>query len=241
MNLSKKYDVKDKSKLENTLNKIKNKECYLFAMSGKMASGKDTIGDLLSKKIGESMIVKNVSFGYLIKKEIDDIVNYYKIAESKEDLENKWDANLQDIEELVVILGGYSAFYRSEAARSAAQFWGTEVRRKQNNNYWLNLMVEHIIDKVSNRISINVTDARFPNEIELIEDLGGKVVRLEVSKETQKERISKRDGIKVSDLVLNHYSEVALDNYVFDFSVNGEDDVDKVVEESFEYLTNSDI
>ena len=62
---------------------------------------------------------------------------------------------------------------------------------------------------------------RFPNEADAVQDVYGKVIRLNVSPEVQELRIKQRDGLIVSDDARNHPSETALDEYnSFNMSVN---------------------
>lgn len=234
-----KYEAHDKFKIETVLPLIKNKEEFLFAMSGKMAAGKDTIGELLSEKLGdlEHKEIKEVSFGQLIRLEVDKMVSLYKddLIENDSRL-NEFNVDLENLAKLCEILGESSAFGRSEDSRKALQFWGTDIRRNQNPNYWINSMFNFVIDNVSEGISINITDARFPNEVELVEDLGGVVIRLEISRELQKSRIKERDGIIVTDEALDHISETILDDYKFDKVFDNSIDPNKVAGECYLYL-----
>lgn len=235
--LLKKYNFINEEKLKSVMLQIKNKEQFLFAMSGKMAAGKDTIGDALSELLTKeySKTIQNVSFGGLIRQEIDDTLSYYKNVDRKQSLE-VFNASLKDVETLYSIIKDQSAFVRSEESRKALQFWGTEVRRKQDPNYWINRMFEYIINTISENVSINITDARFPNEVDLIEDLGGKVIRLEISRDLQKVRIKERDGIEVEDSALDHISETILDNYVFKRKFDNSRNPEIVIKECYDFL-----
>lgn len=235
--LLKKYNFINEEKLKSVMLQIKNKEQFLFAMSGKMAAGKDTIGDALSELLTKeySKTIQNVSFGGLIRQEIDDTLSYYKNVDRKQSLE-VFNDNLKDVETLYSIIKDQSAFVRSEESRKALQFWGTEVRRKQDPNYWINRMFEYVINTISENVSINITDARFPNEVDLVEDLGGKVIRLEISRDLQKVRIKERDGIEVEDSALDHISEIILDNYVFKRKFDNSRKPEIVIKECYDFL-----
>lgn len=78
--------------------------------------------------------------------------------------------------------------------RQLLQLWGTEYRRAENPTYWTQKAQEKI-----NRTDglVFVDDVRFPDEVQMIHDLGGMVVSIA------------RSGIPLSD----HPSETALDNY----------------------------
>lgn len=224
--------MKDGNEVLNALSKIKKKEVFLLSVSGKMASGKDSVGEIITedlRKKGYDII--NVSFGELIRKEIESVVSGFKYEEK---LSN---ATADEILTLINILNGESVYGRSPNARKALQYWGTDVRRKQNYNYWIQKMSEFIIDAANAGLSLNVTDSRFPNEVELIELLHGEVIRLNVSKEVQIKRIQSRDNMEVNEDALNHSSETALDNYKFKKTFNGEKDLEMLSIEIINYLT----
>lgn len=236
--LSQKYEV-DEVNLSKALNRIKNKKSLLFTMSGKMGAGKDTVGNLISKElISKGYRLINTSFGYLIRNEITDIVNGYKKANDKEKYAIEVNANKKDLDKLSYYLQDCTAFDRTDEARAALQFWGTEIRRKQQDNYWINKMSEFIVNSVNSGLSVNVTDARFPNEVDLIKDLAGKTIRLDVPEEIRIKRVEKRDNIKVNPESLNHISETALDNYNFERIFDGTKGPHELCREGVNYIIN---
>lgn len=236
--LSQKYEV-DEVNLSKALNRLKNKKSLLFTMSGKMGAGKDTVGNLISKElISKGYRLINTSFGYLIRNEITDIVNGYRKANDKEKYAIKVNANKKDLDKLYYYLQDCTAFDRTDETRAALQFWGTEIRRKQQDNYWINKMSEFIVNSVNSGLSVNVTDARFPNEVDLIKDLAGKIIRLDVPEEIRIKRIEERDNIKVNPESLNHISETALDNYNFERVFDGTKDPHELCREGVNYIIN---
>lgn len=236
--LSQKYEV-DEVNLSEALNRLKNKKSLLFTMSGKMGAGKDTVGNLISKElISKGYRLINTSFGYLIRSEITNIVNGYRKANDKEKYAIEINANKKDLDKLSYYLQDCTAFDRTDETRAALQFWGTEIRRKQQDNYWINKMSEFIVNSVNSGLSVNVTDARFPNEVDLIKDLAGKTIRLDVPEEIRIKRIEKRDSIKVSPESLNHISETALDNYNFERVFDGTKDPHELCREGVNYIIN---
>jgi len=81
--------------------------------------------------------------------------------------------------------------------RSICQWWGTEYRRKQNEDYW----VEKLLAKLDDENNLYVIDdVRFPNEANAIKMLGGALVRIN------------RNNIPCG-ADLTHLSETALDDY----------------------------
>lgn len=108
------------------------------------------------------------------------------------------------------------------------QWWGTDVRRNMvDDKYWVNIFIKKVkkIQEESRMIDIVVTDMRFPNEREVIEDeLDGVAVKIS------------RPGLP-TDGTENHESETALDNQEFKYNIknNGTiEDLHKKVDELFE-------
>jgi len=62
-------------------------------------------------------------------------------------------------------------------AREFMQFFGTDIMRKIYPNVWANACTNKILREGSDLAII--ADVRFPNEIEAINKVGGKVLRLE--------------------------------------------------------------
>lgn len=235
-NLAVKYEVNEQD-LKEAIDKLKNKECLLFTMSGKMGSGKDTVGDIISDELNsKDYKLINTSFGYLIRKELTDVVKGYQETTNMYDYAVEVNAEKQDLDLVSHLLKDCTAYDRTDEARTALQVWGTEVRRKQKNNYWINQMVKFIVEAVNKGHSVNVTDARFPNEVELVEDLLGKVIRLDVPAKERLKRIQKRDQIKVTYENFNHVSEFALDKYEFERIFDGMKKPQEIADEALEYI-----
>jgi len=92
------------------------------------------------------------------------------------------DALKKDVDAFLIEKLGISAFTEitaeKEIIRPMLTTWGTEIMRKQDDLYWVKKVEEDInVNKQNNIISI-VTDIRFPNEIDYIHKIGGKVVHL---------------------------------------------------------------
>ena len=99
---------------------------------------------------------------------------------------------------------------KTDLTRILLQLYGTEIFRDRiDPDYWVKQTIERI-KKTEESVSI-ITDVRFPNEIEMLDndvELNTIVIRVE--------RNIKRDGDKHE-----HESETALDNYVhYDYIVD---------------------
>ncbi len=78
--------------------------------------------------------------------------------------------------------------YRDEVRR-LLQWWGTDLRRAADPGYWLNQMLGGLRALESNGVIPVVTDARFINEADVIQSLGGIIVRVWAPDDVRKERL----------------------------------------------------
>lgn len=72
--------------------------------------------------------------------------------------------------------------YKARSPRNIMQWWSTEYRRAQNPAYWVAAAQQTILGlwtQASPPPGIVVTDVRFPNEAELIRNLGGFIWKVE--------------------------------------------------------------
>lgn len=72
--------------------------------------------------------------------------------------------------------------YKARSPRNILQWWGTEYRRAQNPGHWVAAAQQTILGLWAQPMppsSIVVTDVRFPNEAELIRNLGGFIWKIE--------------------------------------------------------------
>lgn len=237
--ISNKYNV-DIEKVSSALMKIENKESILFAMSGKMGSGKDTVGDKIPNNAGlQRFNLKRLSYAAPLRAEIVEVLEAYKSSIPRNKLELHYNVNIDKIAKLHELLGNDSIYARTANARKAIQYWGTDVRRKQDGEYWVKKVVALTIDEINLGNSIYITDVRFPNEANSVTDLDGKIIRLEVPDNIRSERIYSRDGLLPTIDQLDHFSEMALDSHVFDIVFDGCKTPDILAEEASKYILNN--
>lgn len=86
--------------------------------------------------------------------------------------------------------------------RELLQYWGTEYRRAQDENYWVNQWVGAARMALNDGITVVVDDARFPNERKAINELGGYEIYLDSTEDFQ----LVRDG-QSSKGIVGHESE----------------------------------
>lgn len=220
--LIKKYDLDklwgDKAK-ENLKQAYENSKAgIVLGLSGKIGAGKDTIGSLLSMEdeITDLRFISVYSFAAPLKEEINTLLHCYKHGQPlPAQLFN--DVSVADMNKIHDILQtalktdpNVKAHSRNPAIREALQFWGTEVRRKQDPLYWVKKTMHRVLTFASGNVHTIITDVRFENEAQAIADFAGLVIRLDVDTEIRKKRVMARDGLWTGN---EHESETALDNY----------------------------
>jgi len=119
----------------------------IIGISGAARSGKDTFADCLIDILNQNGIkAKKMSFANQLKLEVRDFLRQTIGI----------DAFTQDDEEKKII-------------RPFLVTWGTEVRRKQNPNIWIESVEKQLQDDCVNII----TDVRFENEMDWLKEKEG--------------------------------------------------------------------
>lgn len=173
----------------------------LYGIAGKKQSGKNTFADFAAQTLFQyGMPAKNMALADPLKQFCVDYLYPKKESFFGNDFEkNKW-------------LGLWRDFFSDDLAkkygknaldnisgREIMQVVGTDIFRAQfGQDFWTKLLKMRILQQQKNNIVIFVTDVRFPNEIEMIKSLGGKMIKIY--------REIKRENI------IEHASENALDN-----------------------------
>lgn len=212
-------------------------QSVFIGVSGKIGSGKDTVAPILMKaltnNIPQAEIVQEY-FAKPLKMEVQQVIDIIREEISRNE-ETEWAYPLavknvsiamgideQDAEYVVETLfhdiaeddkKDIHSYNKVHSVRTVLQYWGTEVRRKQDNNYWVNKAIKTVYEHIADGRSVYVSDVRFPNEADAIKEFLGNVIRLDVSEEEQSRRIQARDNVEVTEMARQHSSEVALDSY----------------------------
>ncbi len=158
----------------------------LIGLSGYARSGKDTVADFLVANHGFT----KVSFAQPMR-------------DALYALNPKIDYDLR-LQEIIDFWGwdGYKASEHGDEIRALMQRLGTDVARKQwYEGFWVDLAIDKALELLDTGKNVVFTDARFPNEAEMIKYYDGQVWRIE------------RDGVGAANA---HVSETALDTYGFD-------------------------
>lgn len=109
----------------------------------------------------------------------------------------------------------------SPEVRALLQWWGTELRRNQDEDYW----IDHLARRIDQRlprvdVPVFVTDVRFVNEARWVRQQGGIVVKVEAGPLTRAARL----GITPERLVVvsSHPSESHVHLIEPDLHINSE-------------------
>lgn len=189
----------------------------IVGISGKARSGKGEFAETGKITFG----AKEFSFGSSVKMECMELMNeigspyeirnFYGTNEDKEEWIDLVDEELRiirkthpDFLKILLVKGQMSGCMCGKCSpthvkftfRSLMQWWGTEYRRAQDDNYW----VKKTLDLCSGNEVYIISDLRFKNEAKGIRDAGGYLIRVE------------RPG-RPSISNANHPSEIDLDDW----------------------------
>lgn len=222
---------------EQALSNLIEGEVVGLAVSGKLASGKDTVAPTVLSRLCFPSI-EHLFFAHPLKEEFNQILDIMRDAPSASaatrvlvDQLTLADAHARKmVEKMYVFANEYTtltAFDRTPEIRSGLQYLGTDVRRSQDENWWVNRSMYKGIEALANGRSVFYTDCRFPNEVEASGRIGCLTVRLDITPETQASRLMGRDGLVVDEKAISHPSETVLDNYPnFDLRVSNDTEIE---------------
>lgn len=207
----------------------------LIGISGKAGSGKDTIGEIIQK-----LCLTNKGPQFEIKKFAGKLKQTASLLtgisiEKFEDQEFKktilgseWGKTtkqnpLNAIEPFKDI-----TFVEMMSVRDLLQKLGTEAMRNGlHENVWVNaLFANYTEDK-----QWVITDVRFPNEFKAIKEKGGIVIRVN----------RPGYGNSMKELAEAHPSETALDGHDFDYVIENDGNLEKLISKVKEILLTENI
>lgn len=197
-------------------NKIDSKFVPAIVIAGKMGYGKDYVGNLIKDNFSN---VEKISFADALKEEVEYIINLIRNNSSLEHIAYEMNVSKDEIKPLYIAMIAFKDINeltvkkKNSTIRFMLQYWGTDVRRKNNENYWVQKTVDKIleINKLGNVALI--TDGRFPNELKGVSELNGITIQLDISKEKQIENLLNRDDILPNKEAFNHPSETSYLEY----------------------------
>lgn len=213
------------------------RDVHLVGLSGKLASGKDTVAPLVMRMLG-AQPVEHQSFATPLKDQGDQILatirEYAHLTRATTPLLLGQRVDLAqylatmhslpfeqamdffatgELCDAVIDDPDLCSRSRTPVVRAFLQHLGTDVRRVQDDLYWVKRATAPAVTAMAAGTSVYFTDTRFPNEADAVRALGGIVIRLDVTEDTQRERLFARDGIDLDPAATSHSSETALDDY----------------------------
>ena len=195
----------------------------LIGISGKIGAGKDTVGVIIRqlaitnngadwdirKFAGKLKIVASLLTGISIEKFEDQ--EFKKTILGPEWGKETKSNPLNAIEPFKDI-----TFVEMMSVRDLLQKLGTEAMRNGlHQNTWVNALFADFKEDMH----WIVTDMRFPNEYKAIKDKGGITIRVN----------RPGHGTSMTDLASAHPSETALDGFEFDYTINNDGDLEKLI------------
>lgn len=159
----------------------------IIGISGKMGVGKTTVARMLCELIPGA---ERIAFGDILKREMAGIfgvpLGYFY---------DRKEMNVAATPERRA-----AGMTQSMTVRELMQWYGTEVVRKENPDYWVHAMREKLRNMRATGVPVAIIDdVRFPNEAALIKELGGSLIRINPYQGYEKDSA--------------HLSETALDAY----------------------------
>ena len=124
-------------------------------------------------------------------------------------------------EELTELLGplvrnpnhGVDASLRTDLMRKILVLFGSDWRTQSDPGYWSRRGAAQSLRYLSKGTSVYLTGGRFLPDVEIPQAEGAKIIRLDITAETQADRLRERDGLDVNMEAVNDPSETALDNW----------------------------
>ena len=161
----------------------------VLLLSGKSGSGKDTLAKIMQQKL-EDAGCRTLILHFA------DLVKYYCTTYFN------WDGK------------------KDEEGRALLQRVGTEMMRGFNPDYWTKIIGEFLaaVNSYDEFDCAFIPDARFPNEIEVVQDYNPQAITIRIERYNQYGAPYKNPAFTAEQL--KHASEISLDNYgYFDYIV----------------------
>lgn len=121
---------------------------------------------------------------------------------------------------------------KDNAGRTLLQRVGTDVIRKQNPDYWVDFIIGMLKMFPKEWDYVIIPDTRFPNENDAFKDAEFDITTVRVIRPNFDNGLTEEQK--------KHASEVALDNYKFDYVIvnKGDETITEEVNRFLEYLLN---
>lgn len=196
-----------------------------IVVSGKMASGKDTVAAELNTELYADQAVL-LRYGDLMRQELDEALAAWSRDPDMPTLQAV--ALVRSIlgltpEQATLIVdalesdmrssrGTLTAHDRTNGIRFALQSLGGSWRTGPDQDYWARSACLAAL-RAAQTSPVILTGGRFTPDVEIPRMLGATVIRLDVSVEVQRTRLAERDGLSPDEETLRHPGEVLLDDW----------------------------
>lgn len=193
-----------------------------LVVSGRLASGKDTVAEAAMHAVGHPDAVR-VSFATALRRELDELIeairlngpsNAASVVATTGGITESGAARTAELLCAALLADPMvHSKLRTREIRLALQEWGTEVRRASDHGYWVKRSMSEIVELMAADKAVYVTDARFINEVDPARKLGFLAVRLEVTAPVRAARLRARDGLELDPVAEQHPSEMELEAF----------------------------
>ena len=189
----------------------------IIAFTGSAGTGKDTAADILATHCGFTKL----AFADALRAEVQAAFNVPAELLTRRDLKEMHTAELALVECTDMGLIGtlvraamaasthaldYAWIEAPRSPRQILQWWGTEYRRAQKINYWLEALRQSITQRhaLDGRSRFVITDARFENEAAMIRAMGGVVWQItrDGVQSVEGQHASATDGTRLNPSVI---------------------------------------
>lgn len=186
----------------------------IYALYGKMGSGKDYLARLLVTNINEP--IKCISFADALKEEVENLIQRKRMGKNLLELSAEFDLPKHVIDSifneiLPSRLTGISAYKKTPEIRKLFQFYG-DVRRAEDPLYFIRKTFDKVTSLLRQSYTVIITDVRFPNEYEACHEHDAILIHMNIDRKTRHARLEARDGFIPSIEAEEHVSETALDD-----------------------------
>ena len=192
------------------------KPLQIIALTGSANTGKDTAADILVTHCGFTKL----AFADALRAEVQAAFSVPAELLTRRDLKEMATSALALVECTdmgfigAVLIDAFSEmneihriwYTQTRTPRNILQLWGTEYRRAQRVNYWLDLLREriHQLHALDGRTRFVITDCRFENEAAMVRAMGGVVwqVTRDGLENVENGHASATDGSKLNPSVV---------------------------------------
>ncbi|MCG3217491.1 MAG: hypothetical protein KAR35_00710 [Candidatus Heimdallarchaeota archaeon] len=153
-----------------------NEKTLVFGISGRMASGKDTVGSWLLDNHVIGHLAAFADGVYAAAELVYGVTRFNKSGRARR-LRQQIGSGMREISQKV----------------------------DGHKEVWINI-VERLIDSSEDSLPFAITDVRHVNEAKWVLDRGGKIIFLQASEALRQGRIEKRDKIEIDELMWKEWS-----------------------------------